>query len=211
MTRRALVMAVLALILAALVAWQYWPAGAPGPTASAPGASVPAAPPVEGLNPLSARSADSLAAWADHPLFAPDRLPPAAASPPAAMEVVAPALEVVPPAEPPPMQPVLQGVIVTPAPGAAYLGDGQGGASIFLRPGESALGLTLERVYPDHATFMGPDGELDLPLLPQMPVASDPGAAAAPDQAGGDTPGDAPADGGASDGGAAAPDGEAQP
>lgn len=191
MTRRAMAMALVALLLAALVAWQYWPAGGAGPNPTTPVAQAPAAPEVEGLNPLSARSADSLTAWASHPLFAPDRLPPAAAPPPAPLEIAPPAMEVVPPAEATPAQPVLQGVVVTPAPGAAYLGDGQGGASIFLRPGESALGLTLERVYPDHATFMGPEGEVDLPLLPQMPSATD--SASAPADGGGD--GTAPTDG----------------
>jgi FtsP/CotA-like multicopper oxidase with cupredoxin domain len=119
------------------------------------------------------------------------------APPPAPLEIAPPALEVVPPAEAPPAQPVLQGVVVTPAPGAAYLGDGQGGPSIFLRPGESALGLPLERVYADHATFMGPEGEVDLPLLPQMPGVTESGSAPAPGDAAGE--------------GAAATEGEVQP
>jgi hypothetical protein len=160
MTRRAWIGLLVVLALAGLVGWQYWPA--PGDQLAAPEAKAVSAP-VPGLNPLAGRSADSLAAWAEHPLFAPDRTPPAAPAPTAQPEV-APALEVVAPAPEPDPQPVLQGVVVTPKPGGAYVSDGQGGDSVFLRPGQAALGLTLEEVFADHATFMTDKGEVTLTL-----------------------------------------------
>ena len=142
-----------------LVGWQYWPA--PEGVSLASPANVAAAD-LPGLNPLAGQSVDQLAAWAAHPLFAPDRLPPAAAAPVPAE--VAPVLEVVAPAPEPDPQPVLQGVVVTPAPGGAYVSDGQGGQSVFLRPGQSALGLSLEKVFADHATVMTDKGEVTLTL-----------------------------------------------
>ena len=160
MTRRALNGLLVALALVGLVGWQYWPAPSAPPTApETQAASVP----VPGLNPLAGRGAQTLAAWTAHPLFAPDRTPPAVASEPVAPEV-APALEVVAPAPEPDPEPVLQGVVVTPAPGGAYVSDGRGGDSVFLRPGQAAFGLSLEEVFADHATFMTGAGEVTLTL-----------------------------------------------
>lgn len=160
MTRRALIGLLVALALVGLVGWQYWPA--PSAPTAAPETQVASAS-VPGLNPLAGRGAHALAAWTAHPLFAPDRTAPAVASEPVAPEV-APALEVVAPAPEPDPEPVLQGVVVTPAPGGAYVSDGRGGDSVFLRPGQAAFGLSLEEVFADHATFMTEAGEVTLTL-----------------------------------------------
>ena len=167
MTRRALIGLLVVLVLAGLVGWQYWPVPGAEPTSAATKAA-PA--PVPGLNPLAGRAVEQLARWAAHPLFAPDRTPPAAPQPaPAAPEVVAP-LDVVAPSPEPVPAPVLQGVVVTPAPGGAYVSDGLGGDSVFLRPGQAAFGLSLEEVFADHATFMTEAGEVTLMLpVPATP------------------------------------------
>lgn len=164
----------LAVVLAGLVVWQNWPAEAPPrPKATAPTVTGTEA-------PAPAAEPATLEALAAHPLFSPSRSAPvaaeAAAPPPAAPE---PATEAAPP--PVVAGPVLQGLVLTPAPGAAYLGDGATGPSHFLRPGQSALGLTLQSVEPGHATFKGPEGEVVLTLqtapaaeaLPAMPPVPD--------------------------------------
>ncbi len=176
MTRREQILLAVAAGLVALAAWQYWPQGdAPG-VAPAPGAGT-VRPAARGLNPLAGRDGSSLAALAAHPLFTMGRMPPVVEAPapapapaPAAMPV--PAVAPPPPepaTEPPAPTPVLQGVVVTPAPGGAFLGDGIGGESRFLRPGQSALGLTLQEVFADHAIFRGAEGEVDLPLVKAAP------------------------------------------
>lgn len=171
MTRREILLILGALALVGGLAWDRWPTGGvavpPGDGAAPEAAAVP-----DGLNPLAARGPQDLAALAAHPLFAPDRQPPA---PVPVAEIAEPApdapmAEVV---EAPPPIPVLQGVILTPAPGGAYVSDGAGGASVFLRPGQSAFGLTLEEVAADHALFMTAEGEVELPLTeaPRLPAA----------------------------------------
>ena len=124
MTRRALIGLLVALALVALVGWQYWPAPerAP-PTSAAKSAALP------GLNPLAGQSSDQLTAWAAHPLFAPDRLPPEAPAP--VQAEVALALEVMAPAPEPDAQPVLQGVVVTLAPGGPMSRFGKAGKACF--------------------------------------------------------------------------------
>lgn len=160
MTRREGLLVLMAVALMAAVVWQYGLAPNPVPM-PAPAAMAEAS---AGPNPLARRQVGDLAHWAAHPLFAPNRSPPAVTAPP-------------PPPPPedlpqvPVPVPVLQGVVVTPFPGGAYLGDGLGGDSIFLRPGQSALGLTLEEVFADRATFMGPEGEVTLPLVPPQEAA----------------------------------------
>ena len=116
MTRRALIGLLVALALVALVGWQYWPAPERAPPASAAKSAA-----LPGLNPLAGQSSDQLTAWAAHPLFAPDRLPPEAPAP--VQAEVALALEVMAPAPEPDAQPVLQGVVVTLAPGGLCLGS----------------------------------------------------------------------------------------
>jgi hypothetical protein len=179
MTRREGLLITMAVVLVGAMAWQYLPqTSVPGPAGPKPAVVAPAS----GLNPLAGRPVTALAALAAHPLFAPDRTPPAAAVVAPAETLAPPPLEVVPPAaapDPASVAPVLQGVVASPFPGGAYLSDGQGGESIFLRPGQAALGLTLEEVFPDHATFMGPDGEVTLTLAP--PPAAQPPDTPPPD------------------------------
>lgn len=173
MTGRERLLIALAAGLLALAAWQYWPMGdgeAPLSPETAPAGSGDQ--PVPGPNPLAGRAPADLGALAAHPLFAPSRTPPSLESPPESMaeSVPDPAAEAAPPPEVAP-SPVLQGVVLTPAPGGVFLGDDQGGESRFLRPGQAAMGLSLEEVFADRATFMGPEGEVTLPLVQAPPPA----------------------------------------
>lgn len=160
MNRRPYVLAVCAVALAAFVAWDYWPKRAPpaaGQTREAP------APPIAVLNPLSQRPMGDFQALFDHPLFDPTRSPPAqevviqdsSAAPQTTAIVEQPVL---------PPRPVLMGTLTSPSPGGAYLGDDAGGGIVFLRPGQSAQGLTLRQVFAESAVFQGPDGPVTLPL-----------------------------------------------
>ena len=159
MTLRPYLLGAAALGLGALVAVQYWPQAAPPvlPVVAKPVAVVT-------LNPLSPMVAADYAALFAHPLFSASRqaaevaVPAAVTAPPDPAVPDAP----LPPAGPP--QPVLMGTVTSPWPGGAYLGDDEGGPVVFLRPGQVAMGLHLEAVQPDRATFMGPDGEVTLTL-----------------------------------------------
>ncbi len=159
MTWRPFVLALCALGLAGLVAWDYWPAKAP----------VSALPPpqtqsqdVAGLNPISQRQMADFQALFDHPLFDPTRSPPALVVPEALVVAEAAPVVVADPVLPP--EPVLMGTVTSPLPGGAYLGDASGGPVVFLRPGQSAQGLTLSQVFDQSAVFQGPDGPMTLPL-----------------------------------------------
>lgn len=170
---RAQVLLAIAAVLALGLAWQNWPA----PEAPSVG-TKPAPTPATRPAPVSA----PLGQLAAHPLFSPSRRPPPT---PAAELPGVPATpaEPAPPAEtPPPPAPVLQGLILTPEPGAAYLAEGPGGRSHFLRVGDEALGLALLEVLPGKARFRGAEGEVTLPLW--MPEEGDdplPQADAPPD------------------------------
>lgn len=162
MTRIHVMLACAALLLAAVV-WQNWPAGQDVPAArKAPQTAAPVAAAVPDASP-------DLPALAAHPLFSPSRQPPPAPPAPDAAPAPEPAVTA-PPPPPAPAEPVLQGLVLTPAPGAAYLGEGPEGPSHFLRPGQSALGLTLEAVQPGRATFRSADGEVTLTLQEARPT-----------------------------------------
>jgi len=177
MTLRPYLLALCALGLAGLVAWDYWPKPAP----------VPAVPPspiqstaVADLNPISQRQKGAFQALFDHPLFDPTRSPPAlavAAPEPLVVEQAAP---VAAPAILPP-QPVLMGTVTSPLPGGAYLGDDSGGLVVFLRPGEMAQGLTLFHVFDKSAEFIGPEGQITLPLVENAPTQATPTQTGVPD------------------------------
>ena len=167
MTLRPYLLALCALVLAGIVAWDYWPKSAP----------VPAVPPspiqstaVADLNPISQRQKGDFQALFDHPLFDPTRSPLAvavAAPEPLVVEQassVAAAAPILPP------QPVLLGTVTSPLPGGAYLGDDSGGPVVFLRPGEMAQGLTLFHVFDKSAEFIGPEGQITLPLVENAPT-----------------------------------------
>ena len=161
MNRRPLALAICALGLAAVVVWDYWPKAVPIPAVQV----VKARPQdVALLNPLSQRPREDFQALLDQPLFDPSRTPPAAAVelPDAPQITQAPAVvaaELVLP-----LQPVLMGTVTSPLPGGAYVGDDAGGLIVFLRPGQTAQGLTLQTVFAESAVFMGPDGSVTLTL-----------------------------------------------
>lgn len=160
MSARLALLATLALGLGGLLAWQNWPeAGAPE------AAPPPPAAPAARLNPVAALGEAAFAALFDHPLFDPARSPSEA---PLTEPQAPPTTLPEPPAAPP--RPVLRGTVTSPWPGGAYLGDDQGGPMVFLRPGQSAMGLALEEVQPDRAIFQSAGGEVTL-ILPQAPPA----------------------------------------
>lgn len=167
MTLRPYLLGLVALGLAILVAWDYWPAPAPvsKPEPLAPVAKVAL------LNPMSQRAPAEFAPLFDRPLFDPARSKPVTEPEPATVAAEVPAPEV--PTTNAPPQPVLMGTVTSPWPGGAFLGDDAGGPVTFLRPGQAALGLSLEAVQPDSAVFMGPSGEVTLHL---QPAPSAPGA-----------------------------------
>ena len=174
MTLRPYLLALVALGLTVLVLWDYWPAPSP-PAAKLRVAEVQK---IAELNPLSQRPMADFAALFDRPLFDPARSKPVVASDVAPVVSNAPAPAEVTPGLPP--QPVLMGTVTSPWPGGAYLGDDAGGPVAFLRPGQAALGLSLEAVQPDSALFMGPDGEITLHLHPAPSEAAPDAGAAAP-------------------------------
>lgn len=171
MSLRPYLLGAVALALAGVVVWDYWPADLP--PSQAPVKTALAAKPVAAmtLNPLSQRPAGDFAALFDRPLFDPTRtkatpepLPVEQTAPQATATATAPvALG--------PAQPVLMGTVTSPWPGGVYLGDDQGGPVVFLRPGEQSLGLHLEEARANSALFMGPDGEVTLTLQEADPAA----------------------------------------
>ena len=167
---RAYVLAMCALGLAGVVVWDYWPKASPVVTVQAT-ATPPQA--VALLNPLSQRAMADFQALFDHPLFTPTRSPPASVmvTPDAEVIAEAPAIVTADPVLPP--KPVLMGTVTSPMPGGAYLGDDSGGPVVFLRPGQTAQGLTLQTVLAESAEFMGPDGPVTLPLQDTPPPASE--------------------------------------
>ncbi len=181
MTRLQGLLAAAAVLVAALL-WQGWPEA---PVAVPQPKALPVA--VARLLPPQ----HDLSALAAHPLFSPSRMAPpvvGAASLPAALPT--PTVQDVAPAPDPVQSPVLQGLILTPRPGAAYLGDPATGASYFLRPGDSALGLVLQSVDPGRAIFKGPQGEVIL----TFPPTESPAPEADPSRPGADLPGAGQAD-----------------
>jgi len=168
MTLRPYLLALCALGLAGLVAWDYWPHTPPVSLVPAPQTQLAE---VRDLNPISQRQMGAFQALFDHPLFDPTRSPPAlAVAVPEALAVYQPIAVVV--AEPIlPPKPVLRGTVTSPAPGGAYLGDDLGGTVVFLRPGQTAQGLTLSEVFDTRAVFQGPDGPITLPLQETAPLA----------------------------------------
>lgn len=180
MTLRPWLLGGVAVLLAAMVAREYWPAP-PEPQPVAP--VVKAARPT--LNPMARRGPADFAALSDHPLFDPTRAKVAAAVP-VAEAAPAPAAEPAPVAEATgPAHPVLMGTVTSPWPGGAYLGDDAGGPVVFLRPGQEAQGLHLEEVQAGRAIFKGPEGEVTLTLqkvettTPAAPSGDVPAAPAA--------------------------------
>lgn len=106
------------------------------------------------------------AALAEHPLFQPSRASASAAMAPPALTMAQPPLSPEPTSAPAPeVLPKLMGVVTSPLPGGAFLGDTAGGATVYLEPGEESRGLHLMSVASDRATFHGPDGDVTL-LLP---------------------------------------------
>ncbi len=183
MNLRPYLLGAVALALAGVVVWDYWPTSPEQPSTAAQVTAKPA--PVALLNPMSQRPEADFAALFDHPLFDPTRTKAAPLPLPVAEPVpevaTAPTSAAIGPA-----QPVLMGTVTSPWPGGVYLGDDQGGPVVFLRPGEAAQGLHLEEARPDSALFMGPDGEVTLTLqkaepapdqTPAVRSATDPGAA----------------------------------
>lgn len=175
MTVRPYLLGAVALALGALVVWDYWPTAPQATTATpqANGLPADAATQLAMLNPLSRLTDADFAPLFDRPLFDPTRSRPAPvtqpldASPaPVAVETPSAPKQ---PAGPP--QPVLMGTVTSPWPGGAYLGDDAGGPVVFLRPGQASLGLHLEAVQKESALFMGPQGEVTLPLRKTEPAA----------------------------------------
>ena len=163
MSFRMNVLGAVALALAGVVIWDYWPERPIPPAVLATVQPVPAIP---NLNPLLRRTDADFAALFDHPLFDPTRNRPlvdATASEPTPAPV-APADDVAPVQAAGSGQAVLMGTVTSPWPGGAYLGDDAGGPVVFLRPGQASLGLHLEEVHSDTAIFMGPNGEVTLIL-----------------------------------------------
>lgn len=168
MNHRPYVLAIVALGLAGVMVLDYWP----NPIRVAE-VQTPVAPKLEALlNPLSQRENDDFHSLSDHPLFDPNRSPPVAA---VAQKDALIASEISKFVEAAPVlspKPVLMGTVTSPMPGGAYLGDDFGGPVVFLRPGQTSMGLTLKQVLDRSAFFEGPDGLLNLPLQ-ESPV-SDP-------------------------------------
>ncbi|MBC2836535.1 hypothetical protein [Paragemmobacter straminiformis] len=127
----------------------------PPPSTTDPAALAPAAGPALAALP---------AALADHPLFQPSRA--SANADPAAPSLTGLQPPLLPePSTPPPapeVLPVLLGVVTSPPPGGAFVGDTAGGPTVYLEPGEESRGLHLMTVASDRAVFHGPDGDVTL-------------------------------------------------
>ena len=178
MNRRLVVLAFCALGLAAFVVWDNWPKTMPV-EAVQPAPTQPKA--TDMLNPLSQRPMDDFQSLFDHPLFTPTRTPPAPLVTPDAPVIPEPAVDVAPDPVVPP-KPVLMGLVTSPKGDGAYLGDDSGGPVVFLRKGQSAQGLTLQRVLANSAVFSGASGPVTLTLQDApMPDAPVPDALVLPD------------------------------
>ena len=162
MSLRPYLLGAVALALAGVVVWDYWPADLTQSPSAAPAVAKPVVPVT--LNPLSQRPEADFAALFDHPLFDPTRTKAAPQALP--VQVATPQVQLPAPAPVAlgPAQPVLMGTVTSPWPGGVYLGDDQGGPVVFLRPGEQSQGLHLEEARADSAIFMGPEGEVTLTL-----------------------------------------------
>lgn len=161
MNVRLFVLAPCAFGLVALVGLDYWPKAIPVAAVQMNEAQSPA---LAMLNPLSQRDMSDFQAVFDHPLFELTRSTNASVVGPVETTLItaSPAFAVTD--QVPTPKPVLMGTVSSPMPGGAYLGDDTGGPVFFLRPGQTAHGLTLQKVFARSAVFMGPDGQVSLPL-----------------------------------------------